>query len=107
MERLYYCMNCQTSISENDKVCCVCGYRLQRVPPIEPRWSFTWDKNPCVDEHYGGRGVYGLFTATGWCVVGVSLRLRCRARVIGVILFNHFVGWWWDENPEEWTRETL
>ena len=76
-------------------------------------WTFTWESNTANDEYAGEENVLGLF-AGGWCIIGVQASLTrhdhasyrpvslVRPGRCGLILFNHFVGFWQDPDAAEY-----
>lgn len=58
---------------------------------------FWLELNPAVDEYASGGTAVGLFTANGWCIVGVEMCNRRRVYGFwryGLIVFNIGVGVW-------------
>lgn len=78
--------------------------------PQKGHWEFTNSRSklgPAVDEHHDMPGVHGVFDVRGFCYLGVSIRPRGLAKKLGypdygpefgVIILNHFIGFWWCED---------
>ena len=75
-------------------------------------WTWTRENKTALDEFHGESGVAGLFTASGWCIVGGQFRRTrrlwaaglTRCGRIGLILFNSFYGFWQDPDAAEYRR---
>ncbi len=71
-------------------------------------WTVIAETNTALDEYHAEPDCAGLFTVSGWCIVGAYTRARTRPPVrpgrIGVILFNRFFGFWQDPEAERYRR---